>query len=85
MADPLAVPVADIASLSFEAALRELEEIVRKLEGGQVALEESIAIYGRGVALKRHCEAKLETARAKVEEVVAGPGGNVETRPLDVG
>ena len=86
MADaPAADLPPDIAALSFEAALKELEEIVRKLEEGRVELEESIEIYGRGVLLKRHCEAKLQAARAKVEKIVLGPDGQAEARPLDVG
>jgi len=82
--EPAALPP-DIAALSFEAALKQLEDIVRKLEDGKVELEESIDIYGRGVLLKRHCEAKLQAAKAKVEKFVLGPDGAVETRPLDVG
>ena len=75
----------DIAALDFEAALKQLEDIVRKLEGGEVALEESIDIYGRGVLLRRHCEAKLQAAKAKVEKIVLSPDGAVETRPMDAG
>jgi exodeoxyribonuclease VII small subunit len=57
----------DIAALSFEQALAELEQIVARLESGQAALEESIQIYKRGAALKAHCEAKLSAARLQVE------------------
>ena len=57
----------DIAALSFEQALAELEQIVARLESGQAALEESIQIYKRGAALKAHCEAKLNAARLQVE------------------
>lgn len=73
----------DIAALSFEAALRELETIVRQLEDGRVDLEASIDIYGRGALLKRHCEAKLAQAKAKVEAIVAGPDGELTTRAFD--
>ena len=69
-----AMPV-DIAKLSFEEALGELEGIVQRLEGGQVNLEESIAVYTRGSHLKSHCEAKLRAASEKVEKVVAGLDG----------
>jgi len=65
----------DVASLSFEAALAELDAIVRKLEGGQARLEEAIADYERGAALRRHCESKLAEAEGKVQAIVAGPGG----------
>jgi exodeoxyribonuclease VII small subunit len=85
MADAQNALPPDIAALSFEAALKQLEEIVRKLEEGKVELEESIDIYGRGVLLKRHCEAKLQAAKAKVEKIVLGPDGAAETRPMDVG
>lgn len=81
-ADPTPLPD-DIAALSFEAALRELETIVRQLEDGRVDLEASIDIYGRGALLKRHCEAKLTQAKAKVEAIVAGPDGELTTRAFD--
>lgn len=66
---------ADIASMSFEDALRELEQIVHKLEAGDVPLEDSIRIYERGAALKAHCEKKLKEAELKVEKIVLGPDG----------
>jgi len=66
---------ADIAKLSFEEALAELEGIVRQLEEGKGKLEDSIKAYARGAALKRHCEGKLAEARAKVEKIVLGPEG----------
>ncbi|MBB5518113.1 exodeoxyribonuclease VII small subunit [Amphiplicatus metriothermophilus] len=71
----------DIAALSFEKALAELEEIVRKLEEGQVALEDSIALYERGAALKAHCEAKLKAAQEKIEKIVVDESGAVRAEP----
>ena len=71
-------PPADIAALSFEQALAELEKIVGQLESGQAPLEESIALYERGARLKAHCEARLEAARLKVEKIVVGRDGSVE-------
>jgi exodeoxyribonuclease VII small subunit len=68
----------DIAALSFELALAELEKIVGQLESGQAPLEESIALYERGARLKAHCEARLEAARLKVEKIVVGRDGAVE-------
>jgi exodeoxyribonuclease VII small subunit len=65
----------DIAALSFESALAQLEQIVAKLESGDVALEESIRIYERGAALKAHCERRLREAELKVEKIVQGPDG----------
>lgn len=65
----------DVAQLSFEQALAELEKIVSQLERGDVALEDSIRMYERGAALKAHCEAKLKEAQLKVEAIVMGPDG----------
>lgn len=66
---------AEIKTLSFERALKQLEEIVQKLEKGQVDLEDSIAIYERGTALKAHCEAKLKSAEARIEWGKSGNKG----------
>lgn len=74
---------ADVAGLTFEQALKQLEDIVQRLEKGQVDLEDSIAIYERGTALKAHCEAKLRDAEARIEKIVLGPGGTPSTAPLD--
>ncbi len=65
----------DIAGMSFEQALRALEDVVRKLESGEVALDESIDLYERGEALRRHCQARLDAAQARIEKIVAGPDG----------
>ncbi|MDO9461962.1 MAG: exodeoxyribonuclease VII small subunit [Alphaproteobacteria bacterium] len=72
-----------VTGLSFEAALRELEAIVARLESGQVDLEESISIYERGSELKAHCDAKLKDAQAKVEKIVVSGDGAVSTAPED--
>lgn len=64
-----------IASLSFEAAMSELEVIVRRLEGGDVSLEESVALYERGHTLRQHCEARLAAAQARIEQVSLGADG----------
>lgn len=73
----------DIEKLSFEDALKELESIVKDLEGGKSRLEDAIAAYERGAALKRHCEAKLAEARAKVERIRLDAEGNVNAVPTD--
>ncbi|MFC3099363.1 exodeoxyribonuclease VII small subunit [Altererythrobacter lauratis] len=65
----------DIAAMSFEDALRALEDVVRRLESGEVPLDESIALYERGEDLRRHCQARLDAAQARIEKIVAGPGG----------
>ncbi|GJL92118.1 exodeoxyribonuclease VII small subunit [Hyphococcus sp.] len=70
----------DVSSLSFEAALAELEQIVQKLESGQAALEDSIALYERGAALKAHCEATLKSAQEKIEKIVVGADGKPKTQ-----
>ena len=79
-----AVPA--IATLPFEIAMKELESIVDRLEKGQVALEESIAIYERGELLKAHCDALLKGAEARIEKItLARDGRPTGTTPLDVG
>ena len=70
----------EIAALSFEKALAELEDIVAKLEQGRVELEESIALYERGAALKAHCEAKLKSAQERIEKIVVD-GDTVKAEP----
>lgn len=74
---------ADVAALSFEAALKQLEEIVTKLERGDVPLEESIAIYERGEALKKRCEALLGEAEERVEKIRAKEGAAAGVEPFD--
>jgi exodeoxyribonuclease VII small subunit len=69
--------------MSFEQALKALEEVVRSLETGEVALDESITLYERGEALRKHCQARLDAAQARIEKIVAGPGGPQRTEPLD--
>jgi len=71
----------DIAAMSFEYALAELEQIVRRLEGGQVKLDEAIISYERGAQLKRHCERKLNEAQQRVDRIVVGPEGAVGVEP----
>ena len=65
----------DIEQMSFEAALAELEQIVRSLEQGQAPLDESIELYQRGDRLKRHCEARLKAAQMRIEQIALGPDG----------
>ncbi|THD79229.1 MAG: exodeoxyribonuclease VII small subunit [Phenylobacterium sp.] len=74
---------ADIATLSFEQALAELEQIVARLESGQAPLEDSIQLYERGAALKTHCETRLEAARLRVEKIVVGAGGAPGVEPAE--
>jgi exodeoxyribonuclease VII small subunit len=74
----------DIAGMSFEDALKALEEIVRKLETGEVPLDDSIGLYERGEKLRNHCQARLDAAQARIEKIVQGPDGKaVGTEPFD--
>ncbi len=72
-----------VADLSFEDALAELESIVGRLEQGKGSLADAIADYERGTALRRHCEAKLGEAEARVQAIVEGPSGPAGLRDLE--
>ena len=75
----------DVGQLSFERAIEELESIVKRLEDGKVPLEELVAIYERGEALKRRCEELLHQAEARVQKITLDAGGNpTGAEPLDV-
>ena len=65
----------NLSELSFEAALKRLEEIVRRLESGEASLDESIELYGEGDRLKQQCEARLQAAQAKIEKIQFGRDG----------
>lgn len=69
----------DIAKLPFEKALSELENIVQQLESGAAPLEESIALYERGAALKAHCDAMLKSAQEKIDKIVVAENGTLKT------
>lgn len=76
----------DVASLPFEKAMAELEAIVTQLEQGSVTLEDSIAIYERGEALRKHCETLLRNAEMRIEKITLGAAGTpTGTAPLDPG
>ncbi len=75
---------AEIAAMSFEAALTELEQIVRQLEEGKASLDDAISAYERGAALKRHCEAKLRDAQAKVDKISLDPDGVAKATPANL-
>jgi exodeoxyribonuclease VII small subunit len=75
-----------VSEMSFEAAMQELEQVVGKLERGDVALEESITLYERGAELKKRCEAKLKEAEEKVAAITLdGEGAPNGTTPVDAG
>lgn len=75
MTDTQATPPAPVDAMSFEDALRELEAIVETLEQGRGSLDDAIAAYERGAALKKHCQKKLEEARLKVEKIKLDESG----------
>ncbi len=77
-------PSPPIAEMSFEAALEELETIVRQLEDGKSALDDAISAYQRGAALKEHCQAKLREAQMKVDKIVLGDDGKVGVEPAGI-
>ena len=74
----------DVAKMSFEDALEELRKIVDSLEKGEGKLDEAIDSYGRGDALRRHCETKLREAQQKIERISQGADGQPKTEPFDV-
>jgi exodeoxyribonuclease VII small subunit len=81
------------AAPKFEDALKELEDVVARLEKGELSLEESLRLYERGIALARHCHAKLEEAEGKIEllmkdargEVLLDAKGRPKTQPFELG
>ena len=76
----------NLAEMSFEQALKALEDVVRRLETGEVPLEESIDLYERGEKLRKHCQARLDAAQARIEKIVAGPDGKAAgVEPFDAG
>jgi exodeoxyribonuclease VII small subunit len=76
---------ADIRKMPFERAIEELETIIKRLEEGRVPLEESVAIYERGEALKSRCEELLKAAEARVEKITLDAAGKPKgATPLDV-
>jgi exodeoxyribonuclease VII small subunit len=76
----------DLSALSFEEALKELETIVARLESGDATLDESIALYARGDALRGQCEKRLKDAQARIEKIVLSPDGTPSgTAPFDGG
>jgi exodeoxyribonuclease VII small subunit len=75
----------DVAVMTFEQALAELEKIVQDLERGQLDLDAAITAYERGTQLKMHCEGKLREAQLRVEKISLGPDGRARSEPIDLG
>ena len=84
-AKPASPSPTPIEEMSFEAALKELESIVSRLEQGEVDLEDSIVLYERGQALKAYCDKKLKTAEGRLEKIVQGAKGAEGVEPMDIG
>ena len=75
---------ADISEMNFEQALGALEEIVQQLESGSVPLDQSIALYEKGEALRKLCQARLDSAQSRIEQIVADKDGSAKaTKPFD--
>lgn len=73
-----------VSEMSFEDAMKELENVVAKLESGNVPLEDSIKFYERGAALKDHCQKKLAEAEEKVAAITLDKDGQpTGTAPVD--
>ena len=77
-------PDPEIAALTFEDALRALEEVVRGLESGEVPLDATISLYERGEQLRAHCQARLDAAQTRIEQIVTNANGQgIATQPFD--
>lgn len=75
----MAMDASPLSSMSFEEALQELEQLVKRLESGREPLEQAIACFERGNLLKQHCETKLKEARLKVEKIMTDGQGKIST------
>ena len=81
---PMSNPDPEIAALTFEDALRALEEVVRGLESGEVPLDATISLYERGEQLRAHCQARLDAAQTRIEQIVTNANGQgIGTQPFD--
>ena len=77
-------PDSVIKNLSFEEAMRQLDEVVKRLEAGQDKLDDALALYERGVALRQHCTVKLTEAQARIDRIEVGPDGQITVKPMDL-
>ena len=74
----------DIAGLSYEAALAQLDALIQKLEGGSIPLDDAITAYERGTRLARHCEELLDRTERRVTALMVGADGRATEKPLDI-
>jgi exodeoxyribonuclease VII small subunit len=72
-----------IEKMTFEEALQELTNLVKKLDSDQEGLSEAISSFERGIELKTHCEKKLQEAKIKVEKIITDSNGNIDVEPFD--
>lgn len=82
MSEPATEADANVAAMSFEEAMTELERIVSRLEKGGDRLEDAIEAYRRGMALKRHCERTLQDAQLRIERISQGIDGTVRAEAM---
>ena len=75
--------IKDIESLTFEVALKSLEEIVSQLDAGSIDLDKAVEAYERGAKLKEHCEKKLKEAQLRIEKIEVDKNGEVTTKVMD--
>jgi|YNPNPStandDraft_1061719.scaffolds.fasta_scaffold03070_8 exodeoxyribonuclease VII small subunit len=75
----------DVETLSFEEAFRELEDLVERMETGNLPLEETIRLFERGSLLARHCQNLLDKAELKLQQLTASPDGEATVAPFDEG
>jgi len=74
-----------VAEMSFEEAMAALENVVRRLESGDVPLEESITLYEHGAKLKEHCALKLKDAEEKVAQITQNADGQATgAKPVEI-
>ena len=77
------VEAVDLNKLSFEDAMKQLEEIIQKMDSAEVKLEDAVALYEKGMALKKVCEEKLQSAKLKVEKITLSPNGTTRTEAFE--
>jgi exodeoxyribonuclease VII small subunit len=75
--------MSDIETLSFEEAFAELEDVVEQLEAGQLALDQAMALFERGMALAARCNAQLDAAQLRVQELSSTAGEGYELTPFE--
>jgi exodeoxyribonuclease VII small subunit len=74
----------DINIMTFEDALKSLEEIVSKLDSGEIDLDKAVEAYEMGTRLKEHCENKLKEAQLRIEKIEVDKDGELATKVMDI-